>query len=101
MRHVGGDCLGEVQRLMRQERVLIKDVVSLCTCGLLRGKRGINVESGRGCWARIFSWIREYSLQWNQCLQAGRTEGGEVKQQQTMTVMAMDINVDGRMDAQN
>ena len=47
MRHVGGDCLGEVQRLMRQERVLIKDVLSLCTCGLLRGKRGINFESGR------------------------------------------------------
>ena len=39
------------------------------------------------CWARIFSWFREYNLELKQGMQEGSTEEEEMKQQKSMNVI--------------
>ena len=42
---------------------------------------------GEECWARIFSWFREYNLQRAHCMKEDSTEEEEMKQQQRMNVI--------------
>ena len=56
------------------------------------------------CWARIFSWFREYNLQRKQGLQEGQTGKEEMRQRQRMKVtkeMLRKIRANGRTDANN
>ena len=56
------------------------------------------------CWARIFSWIREYNLQRKRSMQEGSTEEEEMNQQQRMKAMkdmTRKTKAKGRMDASN
>ena len=54
------------------------------------------------CWARIFSWFKEHTLQRIQSMQEGPTEEEEMKQQQRMKIMkemTSKIRTKERMDA--
>ena len=56
------------------------------------------------CWARLFSFSREYNLQRLQSKQEEPTEEEEMKQQQRMAIMKdliKKIRSKGSMDAQN
>ena len=62
------------------------------------------LRRGQGCWARIFSWLREYSLHRNKSMKAGETVKDGIKQQQSMEIMAdmtKKIKVNGKMFAKN
>ena len=67
-----------------------------------KGQRPRN--RGKVCWARIFSWLREHSFQWNKGMQAEQTEEEEVRQQTRMDVMKRMVRrmrAKGRMDVHN
>ena len=51
------------------------------------------------CWARIFSWFREYDLQRKESMQERKTEEEEIRRQQRMKTMADMTRKKGRMDA--
>ena len=56
------------------------------------------------CWARIFSWFREYSLQRRKRSQESKPQEEDRRQQQRMKTMAdttRKIKAKGRLDANN
>ena len=74
--------LGNTKSMIAREE-LIEEEVSFQSGGWSGESRNISFEDGgEDCWARIFSWFREYDLQRKQGVQESQTEKKEMRQQQ-------------------